>query len=300
MTIQTIGVLGGTGFIGGHLVNRLTRDGYSVRLLTRNAKRAHQFQSTASVEVREVSDFDTTTLAQALSGCQAVINLVGILNGSPEAFDRVHAQLPAHVVAAAAQTGASHYLHMSALNANAEHGPSEYLKSKGRGEAAALAGSEQGLHVSSLQPSVVFGPGDSFFNRFAGLLKFSPMIPLACPNARFAPVYVGDVVEAFMRTLTRSDTAGQCYELCGPKIYTLKELVEYTAELTGRKRFILGLPDGLSRLQAKVFERLPGQPFTTDNYLSMQVDSVCRRDGLAELGITPHAAADILPPLLAR
>jgi len=297
---QTIGVLGGTGFIGGHLVSRLTGDGYSVRVLTRNAKRARQFQSTAQVEVREVNDFEVATLAQALSGCQAVINLIGILNGSPEAFDRIHAQLPTHVVAAATQAGASHYLHMSALNANAEHGPSEYLKSKGRGEAAALAGSEQGLHVSSLQPSVVFGPGDSFFNRFAGLLKFSPMIPLACPNARFAPVYVGDVVEAFMRTLTRSDTGGQCYELCGPKIYTLKELVEYTAELTGRKRLILGLPDGLSRLQAKVFERLPGQPFTTDNYLSMQIDSVCRRDGLAELGITPQAADDILPPLFKR
>lgn len=299
MTIQTISVLGGTGFIGGHLVNRLTSDGYSVRLLTRNAKRAQPFASTPAVEVREVSDFTATTLTPAFAGCQAVINLIGILNGSAEAFDRVHAQLPAQVVAAATQAGASHYLHMSALNANVQ-GPSEYLKSKGRGEAAALAGGQQGLHVSSLQPSVVFGPGDGFFNRFAGLLKFSPMIPLACPNARFAPVYVGDVVEAFMRTLTRSDTAGHCYELCGPKIYTLKELVEYTAELIGRKRLVIGLPDGMSRLQAKVFERLPGQPFTTDNYLSMQVDSVCRHNGLADLGITPQAAETILPPLFNR
>ena len=288
MTINTICVLGGTGFIGRHLVKRLHSEGYTVRILTRNVRRAHHLHSVPQLQMRQVSDFEVATLNDAFADCQAVINLVGILNGSPAAFDQAHAQLPANIVAAAAQTGVTHYLHMSALNANTE-GPSEYLKSKGRGEVAALAGAQQGLHVTSLQPSVVFGPGDSFFNRFAGLLKFSPFIPLACPNARFAPVYVGDVVEAFMGGLSREDTAGQCYELCGPKIYTLRELVQHSAQLIHRSRLIIGLPDGLSRLQAKVFERLPGQPFTMDNYLSMQIDSVCRTNGLAALGIEPRA-----------
>lgn len=296
MKIERICILGGTGFIGGHLVSRLIRHGgYRIRLLTRHRERNRHFLVMPEVELRQVADFETETLAAEFGDCQAVINLVGILNGSPEAFRRAHAELPARIIEACRQTGVRRYLHMSALNADAEHGPSEYLKSKGEGEAAAHAGAEHGIQVTSFRPSVVFGPDDSFFNRFATLLKLAPAMPLACPGSRFAPVYVGDVVEAFVRALGDESTADQRYELCGPKVYTLRELVEYTAQLIGRKRLIIGLSDKLSRLQGRVFEKLPGQPFTTDNYLSLQVDSVCRSDGLAALGIEAKSVESLMP-----
>jgi uncharacterized protein YbjT (DUF2867 family) len=295
MKIEKICILGGTGFIGGHLVSRLIKDGYKIRLLTRHRERNRHFLVMPEVELRQVAGLDADTLAVEFGDCQAVINLVGILNGSPEAFRRAHAELPARVVEACGQLGIQRYLHMSALNADAEHGPSEYLKSKGAGEAAAHAGAEHSIRVTSFRPSVVFGPDDSFFNRFATLLKLAPAMPLACPGARFAPVYVGDVVEAFVRALNDESTADQRYELCGPKVYTLRELVEYTARLIGRKRLIIGLNDKLSRLQGRVFEKLPGQPFTTDNYLSLQVDSVCSSDGLAALGIEPKSVESLMP-----
>lgn len=300
MNIDRICILGGTGFIGSHLISRLIKEGHQVRVLTRYPERARHLLVMPEVELRETGDFDVGTLSRQFTDCQAVINLVGILNGSPEAFRRVHAELPASIIAAASRSGVHRYLHMSALNANAEEGPSEYLKSKGAGEAAALAGAEHGIRVTCFRPSVVFGTGDGFFNRFAGLLKLSPMLPLACPNARFAPVYVGDVIEAFVRALNDPATAGQCYELCGPKVYTLRALVDYTAGLIERRRLIIDLPDRLARLQAKVFEKLPGQPFTTDNYLSLQVDSVCRVDGLTALGIAPKSVESVMPRLFGK
>ncbi len=295
MKIERICILGGTGFVGGHLVHQLIKQGYKVRLPTRHRERHRDLLVMPEVELHQVDGLNAGTLAAEFEDCQAVINLVGILNGTPEDFRRAHAELPALVVEACRQCGIGHYLHMSALNADAEHGPSEYLKSKGAGEAAAHAGAEQGIHVTSFRPSVIFGPDDSFFNRFASLLKLAPVMPLACPNARFAPVYVEDVIEAMVKALTDPNTADQRYELCGPGVYTLRELVEYTAKLIKRKRLIIGLNDKLSRWQGRVFEKLPGQPFTTDNYLSLQVDSVCRADGFAALGIEPKSIESLMP-----
>lgn len=143
---------------------------------------------------------------------------------------------------------------------------------------------------------MIFGPDDSFINRFAMLLKLSPFVPLACPTARFAPVYIGDVVSAFATALDDPATYGHHYELCGPRAYTLQELVQYIAQAIGRKRLIVGLPDRLAQLQARLLQHVPGQPFTLDNYQSMQVDSVCRADGLGALGIAPHA----LEPFMER
>lgn len=295
MKINKICVLGGTGFVGSHLIARLANNGYRVRALSRHPYRHRELLVMPEVELQGVDDFNPETLAARFAGCQAVINLVGILNGSAAAFQAAHVELPASIVSACQQTGTRRYLHMSALNADAEQGPSRYLKSKGAGEAAAHAGAEQGLLVTSFRPSIIFGPGDGFFNRFAAMLRLSPVLPLACPGARFAPVYVEDVVQAFVQTLTDESSAGQRYELCGPKVYTLKELIRYTARLLGQRRLIIDLPDGLARLQAKVFERLPGQIFTTDNYLSLQVDSVCSSDGLAALGIFAKSVESLLP-----
>jgi NADH dehydrogenase len=300
MGIEKICILGGTGFVGSHLSARLANSGYQLKILTRNRERHKKLIVMPDIRIIQTDNLDAGTLQTQFAGCDAVINLIGILNGSEQAFMRLHAELPQHIIDACSAAGVTRYLHMSALNASAEHGPSQYLRSKGAGEDAAHAGAGRGIQVTSFQPSVIFGPDDSFFNRFAALLKLSPVLPLACPNARFAPVYVGDVVDAFIKSLTDESTYGQRYELCGPRIYTLKELVEYTAQLIGRKRLILALSDKLSRTQAQVFEKLfkftpLDPPLSMDNYHSLQVDSVCHTDGLAALGITPKSIESVIP-----
>ena len=252
-------------------------------------------------EVVEANVHHVPALIDHLAGCGTVINLIGVLNEystAGERFHDAHAELPSRLVEACRANGIRRMLHMSALGVS-DGAPSEYLRTKYRGECAALAAGDDGIAVTSFRPSIIFGPGDSFFNRFAGLLAISPMVfPLACPQARFAPVYVGDVVQAFVTALNDDATAGQCYELCGPRTYTLRDLVAYTGEITGRRRRIVGLGDGLSRLQGRLFERLPGKPFSTDNYLSTKADSVCSCNGLASLGITPRSVESVVPEYL--
>lgn len=298
MKVNKICILGGTGFVGKHLVTHLFNGGYQIRVLTRHRDRHKALLVMPKVTLIEADIHDPKALEEQFSDCDAVINLVGILNGSEQDFSAVHEELPRRVMEACRRTGVTRLLHMGALNADADKGPSVYLRTKGKGERAVLQA--EGVRVTSFRPSVIFGPDDSFFNRFAQLLKVSPVVPLACPRARFAPVYVGDVVRALAKALENESTFGKVYELCGPRSYTVKQLVEYTARLIGRKRLIMGLSDRLSRWQARVFEYLPGQPFTLDNYLSMQVDSVCRSQGLAALDITPHSVEGIMPASFAN
>ena len=285
-------VLGGTGFVGQHLLHRLARAGLQCRVPTRHPDRHRHLRLVPGCELCEISGWEIGPLAEAMAGCTVLINLVGILNESgARTFEQAHVRTVEMATRAALQTGVTRYLHMSALHANAASGPSDYLRTKGRGEALALAAGGQGLAVTSFRPSVIFGPGDSFFNRFAGLLRLLPgPFPLACPDARFAPVYVGNVVDAMLCCLDAPDTHGKTYELCGPRVFTLRELVIYSGERIGREVWVIDLNDRLARLQARVFQRLPGKPFTLDNYLSLQVDSLCAHDGLKELGI---AATDI-------
>jgi len=169
-------------------------------------------------------------------------------------------------------------LHMSALKADASNGPSFYLRSKGEAENTLFACSSEKIAITSFRPSVIFGPEDSFFNRFASLLRITPLLfPLACPEARFAPVYVGDVANRFISALTDRSSHGQAYELCGPREYSLIELVRYTARLLGLAKPVIGLPNSISKMEASIFEYLPGKPFSLDNYNSLKIDSVCRR-----------------------
>jgi uncharacterized protein YbjT (DUF2867 family) len=206
--------------------------------------------------------------------------------------------------AAATRAGVPRLLHMSALNADATRGSSAYLRSKGEGEEIALAATATtpAMTVTSFRPSVIFGRGDSFFNRFAQLLELAPgVLPLACPDARFAPVWVGDVAEAMLRSITDERAAGRRYDLCGPRIFTLAELVEYTAQKTGKRLLLAHLNDKASRLQAKLFGLLPGKPFTLDNYQSMQTPSICgEHNGLLELGIHPTDIEAIVPMYLGQ
>jgi NADH dehydrogenase len=236
-----------------------------------------------------------------MAGCDAVVNLAGILNENRRTtFRQVHVELVEQIVEACKLEGVGRLLHMSALHASEANGASAYLRSKGEGENRAHTLGRPSVMVTSFRPSVIFGPDDSFLNRFRQLLKLPGPLPLACPASRFAPVYVGDVADAFARALPDRHTAGRAYELCGPRVFTLAEIVRYIAWHSGIHKGVVGLNDRLSRFQARVLGRMPGRPFTLDHYRSLQVDSVCGEDGLAELGITATDIDLVAPVLLAR
>lgn len=299
MKINRVCILGGAGFVGHHLAARLSSAGVRCRIVTRHPQRHRDQRVLPGLELVQGDILDTDDLEHGFRGCEAVINLVGILNDSDkegQGFRRMHVELVDRIADAGRAAGVQRLLHMSALNASAGQGTSEYLRSKGEGENQAHIRGHATMKVTSFRPSVIFGPGDGFFNRFAALLKRVPgVFPLACAGARFQPVYVGDVAEAFARSLTDPATWDRHYDLCGPKVYTLGELVEYTARLIGKPVLVVALNDYLSRLQSRVLGALPGKPFSYDNYLSMQLDSVCEESGLERLGIIPRGVETVVP-----
>jgi NADH dehydrogenase len=307
MTVQVC-VLGGTGFIGREIVSRLAAAGHGVKVLTRNPAAHRELQVLPSVRFIRADVHDEARLEDAFDGCDVVINLVGILNetglgrGNGEQFRRVHTELPQKCVRACRAAGVRRYLHMSGLKADSQRGPSHYLKSKGLAEDYIREHCAAGApEYVIFQPSVVFGPGDAFINNFAGILKLTPgVLPLACADARFAPVYVGDVADAFMACLERRDVAGRTFELCGPDVMTLGDIVRMTASFLGLKRFVLPLPRSVSRVQAAVMDYVPGKPFSTDNFLSATLDSTCTSDGLAALGLTRTSLRSVLPRYLSK
>ncbi len=293
MNIKKICVLGGTGFVGRHLTSRLANHGYQLKVLSRHPQRHRNIEVLPNTELVGADVHDATVLLEQFAGCDAVINLVAILNeqGS-QRFKSVHTDLAKKVIEACRAAGIKRLLHMSALRADAAKGPSQYLATKGEAESAVMQA--QDLAVTCFKPSIIFGPDDNFYNQFAAMLSLFPALPLACPDAKFAPVYVGDVTQAFQTALEDDATIGKSYELCGPRVYTFREVIEDTARMLGLKRRVIGLPDSLARLQAKVMGWLPVKIFTTDNYLSLQADSVCASNGLDALGITPQSVDSIM------
>jgi NADH dehydrogenase len=301
-------VVGGSGFIGRHVVAELARRAIGATVPTRRRERAKALILLPTVDVVEADVNAPGALERLAAGRDAVINLVGILHGrrgrrdergpndySPD-FARAHVELPLAIVAACRAAGVRRLLHMSALGAS-PGAPSEYLRSKGIGERAVLAAED--LAVSVFRPSVVFGPEDRFLNTFAALARFLPVLALACPQARFQPVYVGDVARAMCAALDEPGARGKRYDLCGPKVYTLKALVELVCAATGHRRLVIGLPDRLSRLQARLLEWSPGPLMTRDNYLSMQVPSVCDKDCTLPFGLIGQALEALAPAYLA-
>ena len=269
-------VIGGGGFIGRHIVRLLAGRGDFVVVPTRRRERAKHLIMLPTVDVVEVDVHDAATLKRLFANCDAVINLAGILHsraGEPYGADfaAVHVELPLKIAAACLASGVPRLMHMSALRA--ETGCSAYLRSKARGEQAVLAAAGE-LQVTVFRPSVVFGPEDNFLNLFALLQRLLPVIFLGSPEARFQPVYVEDVAQVFARSLNERSSYGQVYELAGPRIYTLRELVRYVGKLTGHARAIIGLGPRLSYLQAWAMEFSPGPLMTRDNHESMQVDNV--------------------------
>ncbi len=297
MGINSICVLGGSGFIGGHLIARLATRYSRVSVLTRHRERHRHLLVLPTVELVEADVHDAGTLSRQFRGVDVVINLIGILNegfGSGQTFRAAHIDLARAVIDACRSNRVSRLLQLSALNAAATTGSSEYLRSKGEAENYLFNFASKSVQVSSFRPSVIFGPGDGFFNRFAALLKILPVFPLACANSRFAPVYVGDVVNTICADLANVDSDNRRFDLCGPTVYTLRQLVEYTASTLGIERPILDLPDPMARLQAAVMGHMPGKPFSRDNYLSLQTDSICDENCPSQ----PTAIESVVPDYL--
>ena len=302
MTPGSVCVLGGSGFVGTHLCAALARAGWRITVPTRNPVRAAQLAPIPSLKLVAADIHDERQLASLCAGQRAVVNLVGILNErgrSGRGFEHVHVALVRKVVDACRRERVDRLLHVSALNADAQGGASHYLRSKGRGERVIRDESGPDLQWTIFQPSVIFGPGDDFANRFARLLRAIPLVlPLARPGARFAPVWVGDVVGAVLHALADEATSGEGYELCGPDRMTLREIVCSVRDRLRLARAVVGIPDFAAQLQAAVCDFVPGKPFSTDNYRSLTVDSVCKVNGLARLGIRPQPFDAILPKYL--
>lgn len=330
MSIERVCVLGGTGFVGRHVVHRLHKHGYKARVLTRDLAGNRDMRVMPGVEVVEGTPLREADLDHHLADADAVINLVGILSERkpgrrdypPERrgdFHTVHVELPRMVVKACKRQGVRRLLHMSANGAH-PLAPSSYLRSKGlgawivreagedseaHGSMAWLDGPKltrgEALATTIFEPSIIFGEGDSFFTRFARLIRRTPFVfPLPGGGARFAPVWVEDVAEAFARSLSDPRTYGHTYPLCGPHDYTFADLIRFVAELEGVHRSVVPLSRWLSWVQAYVLEHLPGKPLTRDQLRSLQVDNTCAEPFPEVLGIEPRPLEAVVPTYVGR
>ena len=295
-------VFGGSGFIGRYVVQRLARLDYVVRIATRDPEGARALGTqgrVGQVVPLAVQTGEDAAVARAVAGADAVVNLVGILfERRAGDFYRTHAEAPGRIARAAAAAGAAHLVHVSAIGADAE-GDSLYGRSKAAGEAAV----RQAFPTATiLRPSIVFGPEDKFFNRFAGLSRVLPFVPVVGGSTRFQPVFVGDVADAVVAALQQESAASRTFELGGPRVATFRDLLGYMLEVTGRHRRIVEIPAGLAKLQATIGERLPNPPLTRDQLILLDRDNVVSvgAPGLEALGIVPKSLEAILPGYLTR
>ncbi|MFC4168493.1 complex I NDUFA9 subunit family protein [Teichococcus aestuarii] len=295
-------VFGGAGFIGRHLVPRLARQDYEVRVITRNpeAVRPMMTQGRLAQVVPWATDLRSdAALARAVEGATLVVNLIGILAEKRRGdFQRLQGELPGRIGRAAAAAGVEHVVHVSAIGAD-PNSESAYARSKAAGEAALRTAFPRAV---ILRPSIIFGPEDQFFNRFANMAQLLPFMPVVCGATKFQPVNVGDVAEAILAATRRPEAAGRTYELGGPRVASFRELMGYVLEVTGRPKRLVALPDGLVRLQARLGEFLPSPPLTRDQLAQLRRDNVVSpgAEGLEALGIVPQAMEAVVPGYLAR
>jgi len=295
-------VIGGTGFVGTYLITKLVSLGHSVKVITRRPERHRHLRSLPAVKMVNIDFFGNKILERQIDGYDVVINLAGVLNpDGKNTFSLVHEKVVTRVADAAKAVSTPRLLHMSALNAD-EKAASEYLRSKGRAQKIVLQ--TEGTHVTTFSPSVIFGAGDSFFNRFAQLLGMMPVFfPLACANTRFAPIYIGDVSDAFINSINNSKTYGKNYDLCGPESFSLRELVNYTAAQINSKSTIVPLNNFFSKPLAVFMGLFPKAPITLDNYQSMLLDSTCSdaacHTASKDLNLKLHSIDTIVPDYLA-
>jgi NADH dehydrogenase len=301
-TVARVLVLGGTGFVGRSVAERLVArsggGGRRITVPTRRLAHARDVQFLPTLDIRQADVHDDAQLAALVAGHDAVVNLIAILHGDAAAFDRVHVQLPRRLGEACRRAGVRRVVHVSALGVSAD-APSMYLRSKAGGEAALQAA---GLDLTLLRPSVIFGAGDRFLNLFARLQAVAPVVPLAGSGARLQPVWVEDVAEAIVRCALAPDPLGRTFECTGPQVYTLAQLMQAAGRLAGHERPVLPLPDAIGQLQAGLMELLPGEPLMSrDNLRSLAVPNVASGElpGLDALGITPAALEAVAPAYLA-
>ncbi|MBL10891.1 MAG: epimerase [Acidiferrobacteraceae bacterium] len=289
MKHKKILIFGASGFIGTNLLKALLRQGHLVTAIGRSKTGLEKLKP-FSLRTALCDHTNREKLKPFFKEQDVVINLIGILNETPmEKFKDVHQDIPLRLLDLCRSEGVDQYIHMSALPANGDHSPSRYLRSRGLGEEMVHENSGS-VSVSSIRPSVVFGPGDHFFSNFNSFLRWMPVFPLPCPSTLFAPVFVGDVVGAIMRIVLEPNRfEGHRFDLCGPEIYTFRELIELLVVAGKHNCQIVNLPNWAARLQALVLGPIPPRIFTTDNYLSLQVDNVSDHNGLLNLGITPHS-----------
>ena len=299
--MEKVLLLGGTGFVGRHVCEKLMQQNIRATVLTRRSASARHLQMLPMVDVIEARQLDSATLAPLLADHDAVVNLVAILHGDEAAFEKVHVGLPTALVSACRSSGVLRIVHISALGA-ADNSTSMYQRSKARGETVLH---QSGLDVTLLRPSVMFGTEDKFLNTFAKLQKIFPVIPLASSQARFQPVWVEDVASAVLHCLQDRSTIGKTFEACGPEVFTLRQLVElagrYAGVNDGQGRQVIGLPDALGRLQARLMELAPGEPMMSrDNLAAMETDNVASGTlpGLDALGIKASSVNAIAPSYL--
>ena len=287
--MKNILVIGGSGFVGRHLVARLVATGHRVLVPTRRRDRARHLILLPTVDVVDANVFEPGALPRLFAGQHAVVNLIGVLHATPAEFQRVHVDFVRQVMEAAAKTKVRRVLHMSALGAD-RNGPSLYARSRGDGEAMVR---QSAADWTIYQPSVVFGPEDQFLNLFARLAAVAPVLPIGGANTRFQPVSVSDVAAAMVNTLAQPASVHKSYELCGPEIFTLRELVSFAARTAGHPRPVIALPDGLARAQAWLMEHLPGPTLLSrDNLDSLKRDNIASTQPYVpapELGIVPKS-----------
>ncbi|KRC68910.1 hypothetical protein D3C87_627860 [compost metagenome] len=298
-------VIGGTGFIGRHLVARLCTDQHQLIVPTRLFARGRDLQILPTVTLIQTDIHDDAALDSLVQGCDAVVNLVGILHGNMgrpygSEFARAHVHLPQRIAQACLRHGVHRLLHVSALGADSS-GESMYQRSKGDGEAAIkqafLERHEGGWTI--FRPSVLFGPDDNFTNMFATLARWLPVLPLAGAHVRMQPVYVGDVVTAMASALADTHTCGKTYELGGPQVYTLGEIARLCAAWSGHPRPVVSVPMGVGRMQARLFECMPGTPLMSrDNLDSLRRDNICSGPMAPELHVVPTGLEAVAPRYL--
>ncbi|MGO4700860.1 complex I NDUFA9 subunit family protein [Dyella sp. 2RAB6] len=295
MNAKRLVILGGTGFVGSYLVPRLAMDGHRIVLLSRNRERRRELSVVPGVEIRSTDVYDGNALRRQFEGADAVIHMIGSLHpAGGRTLQEIHVELARRVTAACQAAGVGRLHLMSALKAG--QGLSRYLKTRGEAEAVVR---QSGLDWTIYQPSVMFGANDGLLSRFAALLRLLPVLPLARADSRLAPTYAGDVAEAFARCVA-DDQLGfdRTFELYGPQVLSLGEIVRGIRDTLGLRTRILPLPDALGRIQARCAELLPGRPFSYDNFLTLRTDSVGKQDGYAALGIRPEPLTPWLPVLL--
>lgn len=301
--MRNILVVGGSGFVGSAIVRRLAATGARVVVPTRRRERAKHLITLPTADVVEADVHEPGTLQDLVAPADAVVSLVGILHGDGgtpfgSAFRRAHVDLPASIVAACQATGVRRLLHMSALGAAAD-GSSMYLRSKAAGEAV-VRSAGNALDWTIFRPSAIFGRDDRFLNLFAAIQRVAPFIPLGGAHAILQPVHVEDVAQAFVNALETPATFGKAYDLAGPRVYTLGELVRFAGRAAGCPRPVFALPDALARLQALCMEFAPVKLLSRDNLDSLKTDNVSKSGFAPELGVVPAAIEAVMTRHLAH